>query len=187
MVAACVIIFLFTFTFYASNGLLVFYFSKVQDKVNKVDKILTYLLPISGMYFYNTWVDVATQINLALVLSYNSDVSPENSATIGLTILLVLTVAYFILEVTIGERYLRYVFSAYPVFIWACAGILANHWSRDDEGSRNKIYVLAFLVISAVFMVVKVVVSILCAKFRPLKVREHELLNRDNEGTPKYL
>jgi len=187
MVAACVIIFLFTFTFYASNGLLVFYFNKVQDKANKVDRILTYLLPINGMYLYNTWVDVATQINLAIVLSYNNDVSPENSATIALSILLVLTVAYFILEVSVGERYLRYVFSAYPVFIWACIGILADHWDRDDEGSRNKIYVLAFLIISVVFMVIKIVVSILCAKFRPLKVKNHEMLKSDSEGTPKYL
>lgn len=167
IVASSVILFIFTFTFYTSNGLIIFYFFKVQNKVNRIDKFLTYLLPINGMYFYNTWVDVATQINLAAAIAYNTGVSQDNSATIGLTILLFLNVLYFILECTILERYLRYVFSPYPVLIWASIGILSAHWTNEDEGSRNKIYTLMVLIISVVFLVTKIILSAICAKVRP--------------------
>ena len=182
IVSSCVILYLFAATFYISNALLVIYFFNVLGKVNKMDRFLTYLLPINGMFFYATWGTIASQLNLTIAIQYNASLSKENSATVGLSILLSLVVVYFILESTIAERYLRYVFSVYPVIIWAGSGILADHWNDDEQEQRNKIFTLAIVIIASVFLIAKVGFSIICTKLRPnetMKYREHEKLKND--------
>lgn len=145
--------------------------------------MLTNSLPINGMFFYTTWVTIASQINLTTVLSYFTQISKEDSATVGLTILLAVVVAYFILEVSIAETYLRYVFSVYPVLIWASIGVLVAHWNDSTEGMRNKIYTLIILVIVSLFLVAKIYLTFMFSKFRPLNrtknynhLKEHEML-----------
>ena len=173
IVASCVILYLFAFTFYASNAILVIYFYRVLDKVNKVDKVFMYILPINGMFCYTTWVTIASQLNLTIAVSYKTSMSADDSATLGLTVLLAIVVGYFILESTIGERYLRYVFSVYPVLIWAGIGVLSAHWKDEDEGSRNKIYALMVLLIAVVVLVAKV---ILCIVWSASPLQETKIL-----------
>ena len=99
--------------------------------------------------------------------------SAGDSATLRLTVLLAIVVGYFILESTIGERYLRYVFSVYPVLIWAGISVLSAHWKDEDEGSRNKIYALMVLLIAVVFLVAKV---ILCIVWSASPLQETKIL-----------
>ena len=167
IVPASVILYIFAFTFYASNAVLVIYFRQVQYKAHKVDRVLTYILPINGNFVYCTWATIASQLNLTIAIIYNANYDPTDGATIGLTLLLTLVVGYFILESTVGERYLRYVFSVYPVIIWASIGVLAVHWRDETEESRNKIYVLALLIIAVLFLLSKVVLCIVCGRLRP--------------------
>jgi len=167
IVPASVILYIFAFLFYTSNLILVIYFNRVQYKAHKVDRVLTYILPINGNFVYSTWVTIASQLNLTIAISYNANYDRTDSATIGLTLVLVLVVGYFTFESTIGERFLRYVFSVYPVIIWASIGVLAVHWRDETEESRNKIYVLVLLIIAALFLLTKVVVCIVCGRVRP--------------------
>ena len=182
IIPASVILYIFAFTFYASNAILVVYFYRVLDKVTKVDKVLTYILPINGMFIYTTWATIASQLNLTIALAYYSSLGATDSATLGLTLLLLIVVGYFILESTVGERYLRYVFSVYPVIIWASIGVLVAHWREENEGSRNKIYVLVVLTIAVIFLVAKVVLCIVCGRLHPnqkLNLREHNELKEE--------
>lgn len=194
IVASCVILYIFAMTFYVSNAMLVIYFyytvyGKVGrvDKVGTMDKVLTYVLPINGMFFYATWVTIASQLNLVIAVSYNAGLNSTDSATIGLTVLLLIVIGYFILESTIGERYLRYVFSVYPVIIWASIGVLSAHWNEEEEESRNKIYTLIVLIIAAVFLVAKVILCVICGKIRPNKQTVGEEISKlKNEESMKY-
>lgn len=194
IVASCVILYIFAVTFYVSNAMLVIYFyytvyGKVGrvDKVGTMDKVLTYVLPINGMFFYATWVTIASQLNLVIAVSYNAGLNSTDSATIGLTVLLLIVIGYFILESTIGERYLRYVFSVYPVIIWASIGVLSAHWNEEEEESRNKIYTLIVLIIAAVFLVAKVILCVICGKIRPNKQTVGEEISKlKNEESMKY-
>jgi len=182
IVSSCIILFLLVATFYISNGMLVIYFYKVLGKVNKVDTFLTYLLPINAMFFYATWGTIASQLNLTIAIQYNAGLSKENSATVGLSILLTLVVIYFVLESTVAECYLRYVFSVYPVIIWGGSGILADHWNDEEQEQRNNAFVLAIVIIASVFLIAKVGFSIICTKLRPnqtMKYKEHEKLKND--------
>ncbi len=157
------------------------------DKVGTMDKVLTYVLPINGMFFYATWVTIASQLNLVIAVSYNAGLNSTDSATIGLTVLLLIVIGYFILESTIGERYLRYVFSVYPVIIWASIGVLSAHWNEEEEESRNKIYTLIVLIIAAVFLVAKVILCVICGKIRPNKQTVGEEISKlKNEESMKY-
>ena len=185
IIVACVVLFAFAITFYISNITLVVYFNSILDQIGRQQRILTYLLPINGMFFYATWGTIASQINLAAVLAYFTKTSQDNSATIGLTILLAAVIAYFVLEATIAEPYLRYVFSVYPVLIWASIGILMAHWNDASQGMRNKIYTLVLLVIVTLFFVAKIYLSIVYRKFRPLnKPKNYD--NMQEYGLTQY-
>ena len=106
VIGACVVLYAFAITFYFSDLAMVTYFHSIQDQIGGFQSFLTNALPINGMFFYTTWVTIASQINLTAVLPCSTKINKTDSATIGLTILLAIVVAYFVLEVTIGEPYL---------------------------------------------------------------------------------
>lgn len=179
IIAASVILYLFAFSFYTSNAVMVIYFFRVRQKVNRVDKVLTYVLPMNGMFIYTTWTTIASQLNLTIAVTYTTSFGATDSATVGLTLLLVLLIVYFVLESTIGERYLRYVYSVYPVIIWASIGVLTAHWGVESEGRTNKIYVMVVMCIAIIFLLTKIVLSILCTKLRPNSKVQRNLIGQD--------
>jgi len=181
IVVACVVLFAFAIAFYITNITLVVYFNSILDQISPLQRILTNSFPINGMFFYATWGTIASQINLASVLAYFTNTSQDDSATIGLTILLAAVLAYFVLEVTVAEPYLRYVFSVYPVLIWASVGVLVAHWNDASQGMRNKIYTLVLLVIVTFFLIAKIYLSIIYRKFRPLKQPKNYNSLKENE------
>ena len=152
-----VIIYALVFTFYLSNAMLVVHFNRVQDKASQVDRLLTLILPINGMFMYTTWVTIALQLNLAIAATYNSSLSADNWATSGLTLLLAAAIGYSVLESTTGKRYLRHMFTVYPVLIWGGAAILVAHWRGESEGSRNMVYVIVILSVTISFFLLKTV------------------------------
>lgn len=158
VVASSVILFLFNAAFYPTIALLFGYFNTVKDKAGKVDIVLTYALPMNGLCLYATWTTIAMLINLTAAVQYTTSISGTNMATISLTILLLLVLTYFILENTILDKYgFRYVYSVYPVVVWALAGVLAAHWGKGDGNSslRNGVYKLVLLLVAGGMLVVK--------------------------------
>ncbi len=83
---------------------------KVQDR----------LIPYSNYrVIYACWLTVATQLNFVILLVYYCGVDATTGGTVGLLIFLVVIVVYYILENTILDRFARFVFVVYPLFIWA--------------------------------------------------------------------
>ena len=167
--AACVLLFLFNFFFYPTLTMLVGYFYKVRDEPHRADTVLTWILPVNGLFLYATWTTIASLINLAAAVQYSSslDVSGADSGTISLSLLLVTVVVYFILENTILCRVLRYVLSVYPVVIWALIGVLSVHWGVEGE-ERNSRFALGLLIVTIILFIVRIILVVIFGVVRPL-------------------
>lgn len=166
--AACVVLFLFNAFFYPTIAMLVSYFYKVREKPHRVDTVLTWILPVNGLFLYATWTTIASLLNLAAALQYSSsNVNPIDSGTVALTLLLVTVLVYFVLENTVLYRVLRYVLSVYPVVIWALIGALSVHWGVEGE-ERNSRFALGLLIITIVLFIVRIILVVIFGVVRPL-------------------
>ena len=94
--ASCALLFALNLFFYPTIGALVGYFSKVSSQSDTIDKTLTWIFPINGLFLYATWTTIASLINLAVVLEYTNSVSVSatTSGTISLSLLLATVVVY---------------------------------------------------------------------------------------------
>lgn len=174
IVPACVILILFNAFFYPTIGMLFGYFYTVKDNATKYDKVLTYALPINGLCFYNTWTTIASLINLTTAATTTTDISEANMATIALTILLLVLLLYFVLDITILDKFgFRYVFSTYPVVIWALIGVLSVHWGNEGE-ERNSTYTLVVLILAVILYVMKLVLLPVFIRLRPIRPKQPE-------------
>ena len=171
---ASALLFLFNIAFYPTIGMLVVYLYRVQSRVNKIDLWFTRFLPLNGMMFYATWTTVASLINLAAAMEYSGGLNGTDAGTISLTLLLAAVLTYFILENTLLDRFLRYVFSVYPVIIWALSAVLVGQKDGASENARNYSYTIALLVITCILAVIRIVLFSLYTIFRPLKFAGEE-------------
>lgn len=166
--AACVLLFLFNIFFYPTLAMLVGYFYKVRDEPHRVDTVLTWILPVNGLFLYATWTTIASLINLAAALEYSgSDVSGATSGTVSLSLLLVTLLVYFVLENTVLYRVLRYVLSVYPVVIWALIGVLSVHWGVEGEETNSR-FSLALLIIAIILFIVRIILVVILGVVRPV-------------------
>ena len=140
--------------------------AEIIRKSSRADYWLTWFLPVNGVMFYATWVTIATLANLASVLQYYTDLSPADSGTVCLALLTVIVVTYFILENTILDRFTRYVFSVYPVVVWALIGIVTEHWGKEGQ-RRNAVFTLVLLIVVLVHVVARVILFIAFTIWRP--------------------
>ena len=167
VVPASVILILFNVVFYPTIGILFVYFTRIDKDVNRIDKFFTRALPMNGLCLYTTWTTIASLINLTAAAQTTTSISEENMATVSLTLLLLTLLTYFALECTIFDYFgFRYVFTVYPVVIWALGGVLAAHWGEPGE-KRNSVYTLVLLLIAMVLLAVKLVLLPIFIKFRP--------------------
>ena len=141
----------------------------MSEKKFKVDLYLTRIIVLNSIALYASWVSVATQINFVILLQYYTSADATTAATVGLSILLVEIIVYFILENTILDRFARFVFVVYPLFIWAFSGALSAHW-RVEPDDRNPIFTLVLLLLCIVLFVVRIILWIVFAFLRPLAV-----------------
>lgn len=135
-------------------------------KSMKTDYFLAQLLVVNGLVVYATWLSVAWLLNLDIVLSYFSTQTATSAGTISLSVLAFEVLIYFLLENTVLDRYIRYVYMVYPVVLWALSGVAAAH--ADDANKRNYIFTLALLGISGALFLTRIVLLFVFAFFRPL-------------------
>ena len=165
--AASAVLFLFQVFYYPTLAMLVGYLYKVRSQAHKIDVLLTWILPVNGMFIYATWTTIASLVNLAVVVQYSHDVSATNSGTISLSLLLAALVVYFILENTVFYRFLQYVFTVYPVVIWALSAVLAAHWGEEGE-ERNSQFALGLLIITIILFIIRLIIVLIFSIIRPL-------------------
>jgi hypothetical protein len=116
----------------------------------------------NGLAFYATWISVATIINLAIAITYKwTDAKDRTywistSGVIGLSILAILLIAYFLMDIYFFEKYLRYTFSPYIQLAIALGGILSKNWSSQSPAA---IFALCLIIIGPGIMLITKIIS----------------------------
>ena len=136
----------------------------------KRDVVLTQVLLNNGIGVYETWVTIAAQVNFAVVLQYDYDVSPSTSAIVALSIILLEMGTWVIAEITFLDRYIRYILIVYPVVIWALGGIIADNY---EEGETSSILSLVAICIAGCLLIARVALVIVYHLKRPLYKAGH--------------
>ena len=128
-------------------------FPNDESLPNKIDVWCTRFLVINGVVFYATWVTIATLLNMTITLQYDFNANGSTVASVALTILLCIVLAWFILENVVLEKYLRFTFSEYLTLIIALSGILKKQWT---DGHGNQAFVLAILIIASLLLLARI-------------------------------
>lgn len=133
-----------------------------------IDKWFTHLITVNGLAFYAAWTLLSTILHIAVVLKEDSDIHNDTIGTCLLSLLSALIIGYFLLEITILDRYIRYVNTVYPAVIWWLVGILAEHWDKDFNGiSRNNLFAFVLMLVVGVLMVIHFVLIWVFQRTRP--------------------
>lgn len=116
----------------------------------------------NGIGFYAAWVTVATLLNIAIVMTYGdgSDITKtyvrqDISSTVALGIVTIEILLWITLDLTILDKYTRYLFSPYITLTVAFAGIVQKNYNLDTA-YRNSVFSAVLLAAAAVCLVAKV-------------------------------
>ena len=137
------------------------------------------IVVLNALMLYGVWSVIVTLINLGAVLQKDAGLHIETTSSVILSLLSSITVSYFILENTILDRFLRAVFVPYPLVVWFLGCVLAEQWQGLDdfatEGQlRNVIFSLVLCCVVGGLLLVRCVLWLLFALFRPLAEYEEE-------------
>lgn len=132
--------------------------NKMEKMGLKKDVWLVRILIQNGVAFYCAWTNVASLLNVVIVLDYTPvDVDPVVCAWIALGILNAIILVLFVLEVFVFDSYARYTVAHYATFIVALSGILYEQYAADTA----YIYYLIFLLsLTALLGIIRLVLAI---------------------------
>ncbi|XP_022065400.2 uncharacterized protein LOC110961910 [Acanthochromis polyacanthus] len=136
------------------------------NKYHKVDLWLHRVLIQNGVAIYATWTTIATLVNLAIVVSYDGNMSPPDAATLSLSILTVVLIVWFVLENFLLDKYVRFILSIYPAAIWALSGVYTKNYNPAAP-TRNNIFIAALLAIACVLFAARILLVVWRQKKRP--------------------
>ena len=136
---------------------------------------LTQILLVNGVTAYATFTLVSLLFLLGALLMRHTSLPVDTLSSIILSLLSSLTVTYFLLEASILDRFLRHVFTVYPVVLWVLAGVLVDTWGRDDQtNQRNQLFALVLACVVGGLMLVRGVLWCVFACIRPLPDYERD-------------
>lgn len=127
---------------------------------------LTRLLVLNCIVAYTTLSFILTLFNLAAVLVSVGNLTGDTASTILLAVLTSCVVTYFLLENTILDRFLRYVFAGYPVVLWT---LLIQVWEgRENLQELNQLFALVLTCVVGALILLRVLLWCVFACVRPL-------------------
>lgn len=130
---------------------------------------LTRVLILNSSVVYATLSSLLALFNIGAVLTKKVGLDGGTVSTVILSLLSSLLVTYFMLENTILDRFLRYVYAVYPVVIWTLAGVLAQTGvGRDSLQDRNVVFVLVLTCMVGMLAVLRVILWVVYISVRPL-------------------
>lgn len=139
---------------------------------------MTRVLVLNATVAYATFSFLLMLFNLAAVLTKNAELAQETSSTILLSVLSSSVVTYFLLENTILDRFLRYVFAGYLVVLWTLAGVLEGTWQGVDSlGDRNQLFALVLTCVVGALLLARVFLWCVFVCVRPLPDYEKDELD----------
>ena len=178
VVVSFVVLLVLAIVLYGAIGAaLVAYYYKMNhlQQHQKVDLILTPVLLHNGLAVYTTWTTVATLLNMGITMQYTGGNRVDASTTgiVVLSVLMLIELVWFLLENTVLDCYTRYVYTIYPVLIWALSGVITNNIDDDDNKETNTIAVGA-LVLTGLLLLVRIIIVVVSHFCRRIKYPEGE-------------
>ena len=161
-----------TLVVYVCLAIVAVHLRKATTRLNEVaawDRWAGHLLAVNGLSLLISWLTLLTFFHLGVVLHDKTDVQSGTVGTIILSLLAVLIVCYFLLEVTILDRYLRYALLIYPTIVWWLAATLVRNWNGEFAGiGRNNLFAFVLMVAVAALGVVRLLLVLVFHWVRPL-------------------
>jgi len=170
IVSACAVLVFMAITNAVSTGILAINLSLGNHELLRSKKIYywAYVFVLNGMGIYTTWTVIASLLNLGHALRYVSEVSMKDTSNVSLSLLLVLSVLYFLFENTTLDKKLRFLFTPYLVLIWALTAIVTKEAGDFTILDQTKMFVASLLSISCVLAVLKIIMVIFRQKTDPI-------------------
>lgn len=129
----------------------------------------TRVLMLNCTVAYTTFTFILTLLNLAAVLVSSASLAQDTAATVLLALLTSCLVTYFLLENTILDRFLRYVFAGYPVVLWTLIGVLVEAWQGEESlRERNWVFALVLTCVLGALALLRMVLWCVFVCTRPL-------------------
>ncbi|PIK43050.1 hypothetical protein BSL78_20104 [Apostichopus japonicus] len=119
------------------------------------------ILVQNGVAFYASVTAIFSTAAICSGGVYVGGLSLTSSSCLAVAIFFILLVAYFVLEVTLWDRYLRFTFSVYPAIIWTLLVTVIDKW---EPWNASNGLTLVLLIISAVMFLIKLIVVIVRQK-----------------------
>ena len=161
-----------TLVVYVCFAIAAVHLRKATTRLNEVtarDRWAGHLLAVNGLSLLVSWLTILTFFHLGVVLHDRADVESSTVGTIILSLLAALIVCYFLLEVTILDRYLRYALLVYPAVVWWLAATLFRNWDGEFAGiGRNNLFAFVLMCAVAALGVVRLLLVLVFYWVRPL-------------------
>ena len=130
-------------------------------------------LVLNGLAAYTVWSDLIMWFSLGGILQDDAALHRGTTSTVVLSLIAVSVLAYFLLENTILDRFLRHVFVVYPVVIVTLAGVLAENWDKESTRDRNELFALILTCFVGLLLLIRVVLLVVVYPLtRPLALYE---------------
>jgi hypothetical protein len=118
------------------------------------DVHITRLLVHNGLALFTTWLSIATVLTFTIFLKYNARLDELSAGTVGLSILLFFVITYFLFENFFFRRYHLWLITPWFAFLATYVGTINGNWI-DAKPTRNNVFTVALLMVSAVFAAIK--------------------------------
>ncbi|XP_071844551.1 uncharacterized protein [Apostichopus japonicus] len=112
----------------------------------------------NGVSIATTWVALTCISTIASLGVSVAGLSPTLSECLVFTLFLILMTAYFILDLTIWDRYLRFTFTVYPIVSWILLTTVVERW---EPWSGVNLFTTLGLIVSLAMFIVKIVMVII--------------------------
>ncbi|XP_076455620.1 uncharacterized protein LOC143290189 [Babylonia areolata] len=131
---------------------------EMQEEGRQAEINFIYVFVFNGMGMYAAYTTLASVLNMGSVMAYSlaPALSQAMTAVVCLGIIGGLYITFVVVDLTFLERYSRFTFSPYAVFIWTLAGILSKNFDAEQTSS---VAVMAMAGLGSMALIVKLVVS----------------------------
>lgn len=128
-----------------------------KERMAKGERIASYVLIQNGLDVYFTWTTVATCISISICLQYCPGsalyMNQTGAGTVGISILLIINVVFYSLDVTLFFDRCKYLYMGYLTLLWALGGVLVEHY---DINNQNTIIIIVAIVLTALTLFIKI-------------------------------
>ena len=118
----------------------------LRREEQQVDIWLTRIFSQNGLGIYAAWTTIATLLNLDIVLITSGHLLVNVAGTICLSILNAEIVIWFFTDVCLLDRFTRYLYTPYVVFVVALGGSISKNWEATSSNSVLSGFTLALAI-----------------------------------------